>query len=63
MADFIATILAKKRVIEIVDLWNARLKAREEPFFITTIRCAIFAKKPWLLIDCESCGLSTWTYG
>jgi hypothetical protein len=57
MADFIATILTKKRVIEIVDQWNARLKAREEPFFMPTIRCAIFAKKPWLLIDCESCGL------
>ena len=25
---------------EIVDLWNARLKAREEPFFMPTIRCA-----------------------
>ena len=56
MADFIATILAKKRVIEIVDLRNARLKAREEPFFMPTIRCAIFAKKPWLLITASPAG-------
>jgi hypothetical protein len=48
---------AVQRAVEIVELWNARLKARQEPFFMPTIRGALLARTPWLLVDCKSCGL------
>jgi hypothetical protein len=36
----------------------AGLKTRLEPFFMPTIRGALLARMPWLMVDCVSCGLT-----
>jgi hypothetical protein len=46
----------RKRALEVVDLWNARLAAFEDPLFVPTIRAALISGHHWMIVVCRSCG-------
>jgi hypothetical protein len=47
----------KKEALAVIDYFNARLEAGREPWFRPTIRAALIAGHPWLIVVCRSCDL------
>ena len=45
----------RRRGLELVELWNARLAASEDPLFMPTIRAALITGHHWMIVVCRSC--------
>ena len=45
----------RQRALEVVELWNARLAALEDPLFVPTIRAALITGHHWMIVACRSC--------
>ena len=46
----------RKRALEVVEFWNARLAAFEEPFSVPTVHAALITGHHWMIVACRSCG-------
>ena len=46
---------AKAEALPIIEWFNARLQAGQDPFFMPTIRAALLTGHHWMIVVCRSC--------
>jgi hypothetical protein len=45
----------KAEALPVIEMFNAKLAAGREPFFLPTIRAALITGHPWMIVHCRSC--------
>jgi hypothetical protein len=57
MAEWVREERDRAWAVEVIDVWNAKLAEEADPLFFPAIRAALLARRPWLIVLCQSCDL------